>query len=105
MHSIEVIIALLFLFLVFGTMLISINFQKENFEVFLEKKEALFSANNCATLIDAAFSNSVQSVSIENCFGEDNIVHSKNNEKTSKIISRVFKNFYLEVELNDHYQN
>lgn len=105
MYSTEVIISILFLFLSFSLVIFSLNFQKEGFEDFLENKESLFSSNNCAALIDYSFSNSIQNIKIENCFGNENVVYGKDPKKTSRIITNVVKNIYLEVEINEHYKN
>lgn len=103
MHNLEAIIALLFLFLLFGTIFFNINFQKNLFNDFSQKHVSLSTAKHCATLVDFAFANSINELQITNCFGKENIIYTNDLTKNSLIISKIKKKNYLEVEINEHY--
>lgn len=103
MHSLEVIIALLFLFSFFGIILASILIQENNFSDFEDKSKNYAKTLFCVTTIDFIFANSLEKANITNCFGEKDYVFVKNSSKKLKILTNLKNDSSLGVEINEHY--
>ena len=106
MNSIDAVIAMLMLLIIFGLFLSVLVNEKQNIELAEKTINTKIIASKCGVIVDGLFANSGKGFDEEiNCFGNGNAVYSKNDaiRKDISVITTVKKKSGLEVKVNEHY--
>jgi len=106
LNSLDAILALLVLMIVFGVFLTLLVGEKRKLVTSEEVINLKVVANKCATIVDGLFANSGTGFKEQiNCFGDEKKVFSKSKGKRKEVsvITVVEKKNVLEVRTNKHY--
>jgi hypothetical protein len=106
LNSLDAILALLVLMVVFGVFLAVLVGEKQKLDASEEIITLKVIASKCAVIVDGIFSNSGSGFEEQlSCFGNEKKVFAKSGikQKEVSVIAIVEKKSGLEVRTNDHY--
>jgi len=106
MNSIDAIIAMLMLLIIFSLFLSVLVNEQQNIGLVEKTIHTKIIASKCSVIVDGVFANSGKGFDEKiNCFGNGNAVYSKLDgiRKDIFVITTVEKKSGLEVKVNEHY--